>query len=482
MSQSLLDQLDFGMVDAESEPLLARRFIRTADFDKFLDPKYVVVVGAKGSGKSALFEMFAKNMPSVRKLAGSRLDNVLVGTGTGFSALSELSAADLNTLRRDEAVQYEAFWRLYICLRAAHELGRQGYTSTGPLRGFLRVVNKAPDYRILPVATAIWRATVGAAPKSVKVTLAGTGVDISMGSETLDTTALLSDIETVLGRAGKHLWLLFDKVDEFHPSDPVERRATLEGLFPACMAVRSFFPHIVPRVFIRSDLYGRHIHFTNKSHLTDKQFEIRWDMSALEALILKRALIHADVRSYVARRARLRTSLLEDLSVSEVRRGIDTVFASRMSDSRGIRTLEWMRARATDSKGVTYPREMIAFANGARDEQRAMASASGDYLISADAVAAAYPGVSAMRCNSFLSEFPHLEQHFRRFRGERADIFSRTHLLELFEGLAPRGSDAIEELWDVGVLRPTDGRDVSVATAFEVPPLYASGLGLVRIS
>ena len=109
-----------------------------------------------------------------------------------------------------------------------------------------------------------------------------------MGSETLDTTALLSDIEAVLARAGKHLWLLFDKVDEFHPADPAERRAALEGLFPACMAVRSFFPHIVPRVFIRSDLYGRHIHFTNKSHLADKQFEIRWDTPAMEALILKR--------------------------------------------------------------------------------------------------------------------------------------------------------------------------------------------------
>lgn len=466
------------MVDAESEPLLARRFIRTADFDKFLDSRYLVVVGAKGSGKSALFEMFAKNTASVRQLVGSRLDNVLVGTGTGFNALSELSAADMLTLRRDEGVQYEGFWRLYICLRAAHELGRQGYTSSGPLRNFLRAVNKAPDYRILPVAKVIWRATIGAAPKSVKVTVAGTGVEISMGSETLDTTALLSDIEAILARAGKHLWLLFDKVDEFHPADPTERRAALEGLFPACMAVRSFFPHIVPRVFIRSDLYGRHIHFTNKSHLADKQFEIRWDTPAMEALILKRALIHADIRSHVARHARLRTSLLEDLSASEVRRGIDTVFASRMSNSRGIRTLEWMRARATDSKGVTYPREMIAFANGARDEQREVGSVSADYLISAEAVAAAYPKVSAMRCNTFLSEFPHLEQHFRRFRGEPAGIFARTRLLDLFEGLTPSGSDAIDELWDVGVIRPTDGRDVSIATAFEVPPLYASGLGL----
>jgi hypothetical protein len=475
---TLLDRLDFGMVDAESETLLAQRFVRTSDFDRFLDDRYVVVVGAKGSGKSALFEMFAKNLPSVRALSGTRLDAVLVGTGMGFGDLSEMSGGDLQTLRQDGAFQYEPFWRLYICLRAAHELGRQGYTSTGPLRTFLRAVHKAPDYRILPIAKALWRASVGTPPESVKVSVAGTAVEIAAGKEVLDSTALLTDIESVLEASGRKLWLLFDKVDELHPSNPAERRTALEGLFPACMAVRRFFPHLVPRVFIRSDLYGRNIHFTNKSHLADKQFEIRWDMPALESLLLKRALVHVDVRAYVARRARLQSARTEELSRSEVRRGVDVVFASRMTESGRIRTLEWMRARATDSKGVTYPREMIAFANASRDIQREAGLLPGDHLISAEAVAAAYPGISKMRCEAFLSEFPHLQPHFHRFRGAPAGNFTRTALEDLLDGLDPSGADAIDQLWDVGVLRPTDGLDVSVARSFEVPLLYSSGLGL----
>jgi hypothetical protein len=72
-----LDALDFGRVDAESEPDLDRRFLRTGDFDKFLQPRYSLIVGAKGSGKSALFEMFTDHLPSARKLAGAAMSRVL---------------------------------------------------------------------------------------------------------------------------------------------------------------------------------------------------------------------------------------------------------------------------------------------------------------------------------------------------------------------------------------------------------------------
>ncbi len=223
------------------------------------------------------------------------------------------------------------------------------------------------------------------------------------------------------------------------------------------------------------DLYGRNIHFTNKSHLADKQFEIRWDVRALEGLLLKRALLNDDVRAFVRRRARLNSTRVEELSQPGLRRAIDSVLGGRVIRTR---TFEWMVSRATDAKGVTYPREMIAFANFARDEQRGSESESGEYLIGPDAAREAYPHISRMRCEAFLSEFPALELHFRRFRGAGGRRFSRDALNELFVGLTPEGVDAIDRLWDVGLLRPADGRDVSVAAAFEVPPLYTFGLGI----
>jgi DNA replication protein DnaC len=84
-ARGALKALDFGQVDSESEsePDLERRFVRTADFDRFLEPQNLLILGPKGSGKSALFEMFAKHLPSTHKLATDRLRNVLIATGTG---------------------------------------------------------------------------------------------------------------------------------------------------------------------------------------------------------------------------------------------------------------------------------------------------------------------------------------------------------------------------------------------------------------
>ena len=127
-----LSALDFGRVDSESEPDLDRRFLRTDDFGRFLDPRNLLILGAKGSGKSALFEMFSKHLPATRELAGERLDGVVLATDTGFGDLSELTTADIQGMQGLEGFQYESLWRLYIALKAGIALGQQGYSSTGP--------------------------------------------------------------------------------------------------------------------------------------------------------------------------------------------------------------------------------------------------------------------------------------------------------------------------------------------------------------
>ena len=57
-----LAALDFGSVDSEFEDDLDLLFVRTSDFDKFLLPKVWLALGAKGTGKSALFELFEKGV------------------------------------------------------------------------------------------------------------------------------------------------------------------------------------------------------------------------------------------------------------------------------------------------------------------------------------------------------------------------------------------------------------------------------------
>lgn len=82
--KELLSKLEFGSVDSESESDLDRKFIKTKDFEQFINPQKSLVLGAKGSGKSALFQMFSKYEQVAKKLAG--LDRkIIIVTGTGFN-------------------------------------------------------------------------------------------------------------------------------------------------------------------------------------------------------------------------------------------------------------------------------------------------------------------------------------------------------------------------------------------------------------
>ena len=67
-------------------------------------------------------------------------------------------------------------------------------------------------------------------------------------------------------------------------------------------------------------------------------------------------------------------------------------------------------------------------------------------------------------------------------RGKRDAPFSRKDLREMFDGLDPEPDEAIERLYEVGVLAPEKRLDVSVAQEFEVPRLYRAGLGLQIIA
>lgn len=476
----VLSQLDFGRVDSESEPDLESRFVRTDDFARFLDARHVVIQGAKGSGKSALFEMFAKHLESAKVLAGDELDHVLISTGTGFGDLRELSTADIQGFQSRETFSYDNLWRLYIALKAALSLGQQGYSSKGPLRDLLRAANAVTDYRIGPVMSSIWQVVGGNAPPELSAEFMGIGVKLVSGKQSLDVLDLLEDVQDVLARNDKHLWLLFDKIDEIHPSDPPSRKRALEGLFPAAMAVQRTFPRIMPRIFIRTDLYGPELNFTNKSHLVDKTFEIRWGVEQLRVLLVKRGLAAEDVAEYAkARVPALVDTPVENLTAQDLMAAYHVLFDERAyGGKKEAKTLDWMVARATDAKGGTFPRELITYGNIAKQKQLEAGGPGDPGLIDGRSIVHAYPRVSAIRCETFLSEFPSLQAHFKRFRGQRDAPFTRQDLHTLFEGLTPDGNEAIEQLHEVGVLGATGGKDVAIAEAFEVPRLYRAGLGL----
>jgi hypothetical protein len=473
--------LDFGKVDAESEVDLEQRFVRTADFEQFARDDIWVALGPKGTGKSALFEIFAKHEAIARDLTVDGLKDVIITTGTGFGDLSELATGDIERLKNEDGYDHDRLWRLYIAVRAALGVADAGIpVGNGPLRDLHRALGTTSDRRILPLMKSLWQTVVGDAPSQISIASHGATVTIHGGKRGLDVVALLQEVQDALDGAGKHLWLLFDKIDEIFPADPHERRAAIEGLMTASMAIRRQFPAIQPKILLRTDIW-QDLLFTNKSHLTDKRVQLSWSKDQLAVLLLKRGCADPVVRALVEETVpALKGNDVESLSPNQVEDCLKVIFPSTVyPGEREAQIVDWITARVTDAQGTVLPRETIMLGNKAQQEQsRGGGHASDTSLLSRDAVRNAFTFVSTERVSSYLAEFPDVEEHLKRFRGQQTAIFPRSDLESLMEGLQPSGVQLFDRLFEIGVLEPLQGTTVTAAR-FEVPRLYRVGLGLV---
>ncbi|MFA0848441.1 MULTISPECIES: P-loop ATPase, Sll1717 family [unclassified Curtobacterium] len=479
-AEEALSVLDFGSVNSEAEDDLDRLFVRTGDFDKFLRPHVWLALGAKGTGKSALFELFTRFESTARELAGSALDDVVIAAGTGFGDLSEIATGDLQALRDSaESYDHDRLWRLYIAIKAGLALDSSFKVPKGPLKDLLAAVGHRKDLRVGPLLRELWQLTVGNPPEQISITAQGATVSLKGGKRSLDVVTLLQDVNDALKAQGKTLWLLFDKVDEIWPADREERRRALEGLMTAVMQIRRAFPAIQPKVMLRTDLWTE-LDFTNKDHLTDKRIELGWSAIPLTSLLIKRALRHGDVRVFVEeKRPGLAGRLVDDWSADERLDALTVILpTTAYPGEREAAIMDWLLERVRDGRDTVLPRDSIVLTNSAADKQRDLGEVGTTALLSREAIREAFTRTSEIRYESFLAEFPDLREHFRRFTGQTKADFSKVELTDLMEGLTPSGDELLERLFEIGVVRPNTGR-VQTAASYEIPRLYRNGLGLV---
>lgn len=186
--KELLTKLEFGSVDSESETDLDKKFIKTKDFEQFVNPRKSLVLGAKGSGKSALFQMFSKYEEKAKELA--KFDNkIIIVTGTGFNDLKELQTDDFTKLLKNAEADFNKIWELYIAVKIAIKLGKEGYYCGDNLVEFYRHAGIMEDFRILNILKQLWSIVVGTPIQGIDIDIKGVKIKIG-GKYSIDLQEL----------------------------------------------------------------------------------------------------------------------------------------------------------------------------------------------------------------------------------------------------------------------------------------------------
>jgi hypothetical protein len=292
MTATLRGLDSFGKGAAEDEPVLTY-FFKTEAVARIAKSEILLVLGRKGSGKTALVRHFSENTAGVfsRSLSLRGYPWALHGTRVDRGA-SPIEA-------------YVSSWRYLIAVELAALVSTRAVTQSDPvlkaIKEFLTQNYGGPDPSLdqvlrppkLRISKGVVEPTV-LGNKIGSVALERSAADTTFGLEVNALTdALLSAVATVATQEGMDtLSLHFDELDQGMSTLDAERARMLIGLILAARLVRqsgaSNRPVIAPVVYLRSDIW-EDLEFSDKNKVArGLTLGLEWTPETLRALLDER--------------------------------------------------------------------------------------------------------------------------------------------------------------------------------------------------
>ena len=473
-----LRDLGYGQAESEAPTLFARRLYPVPQHLRALDPTVVLVVGARGTGKSELFRAFFRE--DAEGLGPAVLESVATEVRTaaeperstwinGYPAGIDFPDSDALAREVDSEERAKELWRLMLLRRLRDRLDPERSSGLGPV--------------LEPMAADLGEVYRGA------------------GALTVNPTAALDELELRLERERRWLFVGYDELDTLGGFDWALNSRLVRGLVAFWSDYSRRWQRIRAKVFLRSDLFRRHAGMSTAdfAKLAANRVELSWTDAAILGMLVKRiANTSAGLEDY-CRKARIafdrddRLGLVPRVgSLDRARPLIERMAGVFMGANRkkGL-VRNWVFDHLRDGLGAVSPRNFVRLFELAAGKESANRTLRPPRLLHPTALRQALEDVSEDHVRQGVtSEWPWLDGVRRRLRADPLVPWTRHRTVELLDsddvdGWAPEGAGDVRPLEDdpaalleylveLGILRRrTDDR-------LDVPNLYLYGLGLRR--
>jgi cellulose biosynthesis protein BcsQ len=449
---SILTSLSFSAGTAEGQKNFLDSFVNTGPFDRAMSPDKPLVLGRKGTGKTALFRRLLED-PDINSIA------VLCPAhfrGTYPWALSPEGFADIESTFTASKSGWREFWTAYTALGSFLATQRQGGVPPQPDQAFETAVRELNGEQQL---------TEGRVVSCLRQLLKTPRVGLLAWDwlQRLDTAS------------PDGVYLLFDGLDTGFGNRPEERERrtqAIEGLLSFVMDRESALRHMSFKILLREDIW-KEVRFENKSHLYGRSARLEWRSQADYArTIVKQALRNEDFKK-----------LLTDVPISNSDVAMwsdDLVFqvwnvliGERMRGGRTAFTRNWVWNRLADGKGDHGPRALLQLFREATawEGEEHIENPYDRSVIRPRALIVSLPAVSEEALQALLEEYKELDKFVAALRGiGRSPIDARE--------LESLGED-IKLAREVGLVAVHEGTEEEVQR-YRIPDLFRSALGVTR--
>lgn len=290
-----LDQLYFGKDDAESDiargGLLKQGFLRTRAYEAAFEGTKTLIIGRKGSGKSAISLILRNRLDSEGRVCLVTPDEI---------SADEIRRFQLPGIPPE--MSKHLIWRYifdvqiakYLITYAKRHNEYESHGELGVLRKFLIDNGEVDD---LSFTEKFWRiverlkgsVSVEAFTVKLKTEVEHQlpGIQTSHKLDTIEDRLLAAAKALKLDAESEPFHILVDQIEKVWSNDR-ESDAMVVGLLLASKHIRRIFEFVICTLFVRTDIYEK-LQFQDRDHFRGDEFHIDWDKQTLLELILARA-------------------------------------------------------------------------------------------------------------------------------------------------------------------------------------------------
>ncbi|MEV7846699.1 hypothetical protein AB0O50_22220 [Streptomyces cyaneofuscatus] len=451
----VLASLQFAGETAENQELeeLHDTFLSTSDVDRALALETVVVIGRKGTGKTAVFRRLAESAQAIVVTCPPGLD-----THRSWTPDADVYST-LEAELRDRGLEWRQAWPVLVGL-AAHQY-LPGIPSPGWVERPIGVPSSGGEYLKTDLLNDV-------------------SALLSNPRAPLLASEWLQEIDRSL--TGDHV-LLFDALDTGFGNSENDRRRRNDGVAGLLTAVGGLGPQLQRlkfKVLLREDIW-REVKVPNKSHLTARSARLSWsNKTDYLRIAIKQAWRSGPFQQLVTARLNKPDFRLDETPVEywpeEFVRSAWVILASeRVSGGRTAYTDNWVWSRLADANGDHAPRALAQMMTAAVELERGF-EAGNRYsrsIIRPRALVESLDEVSRSALDALQrDEFPELDPLLARLR----EIGSTPFAAEQLDGTP---LDLVRLARDVGLLEEVSGPR-GKAERYRVPEMYRKALTMTR--
>lgn len=448
-----LGELTFGAEDAERDDLLDASFVERDNLDRIVGQRQSIVVGDRGSGKSAIFRKLDEDQP-VRTLPIENPGDLL------HRIVGQDSWLDTDALRAAWLVVVAAVVADVIPEDAPKALRHDAHRLRAAL-GLPTAAPSGPKRALSAVGGLLGGTTLkfGVGPATFEAKLPDGAR--STGSF-LDAGTLLRDVDRLFAKTDQRVLVLLDRIDETFKYDRIRQEALIQALLQAEAKV-SLLGNVEFVVFLRTDVFELY-DIQEKTKLVSRMLKLRWSEDDWLRVLIRRMFANEPF-------ARLAERLHVADDRMQTRAALEVLFPAEIEDQPVDR---WLIDSLSNGNSDISPRLAVLLLLLARNmSPRGTERVVSVPLFSADAVQRAMTEVSALSIDEVINDFKVAPTFVLSCRAGKLTEFTLADVRGLFDEAEGKISDQVRLLERLGFLeRVVEQRGDTLTSLFRIPPLY----------